>query len=87
MKFLSTSILLGILSGNVQNEYNLINSPTFAKEAGLTFVFENEDYPKNTEDGIIRNVIKISIRDEILPSVCIQGTADDDVGGIYMQKL
>lgn len=73
MKFLSTSVLLGILSGNVQNGYNLINSPMFAKEAGLQFVFSNEDHI-DVGGGIIRNIIQLSIHSEILPSVSIRGT-------------
>ena len=71
-KFLSTSVLLGILSSNVENGYNLINSPMHAREAGLNFIFDDDEMDVG-DDGI-QNVVKISVRNEVLPSVSIQGT-------------
>jgi len=69
---LSTSVLLGILSSNVENGYNLINSPMHAREAGLNFIFDDDEMDVG-DDGI-QNVVKISVRNEVLPSVSIQGT-------------
>lgn len=61
MKFLSTSVLLGILSGEVQNGYNLINSPLYAQEAGMNSSFEVSDKIsiRNSGDD---NTVTISIR-------------------------
>lgn len=72
MKFLSTSVLLGILSGSMQNGYNLINSPLYAKEAGLTFFFDECD--KINVNNIFRNIIKISVNNNEIPFVSVQGT-------------
>ncbi|XKL67849.1 hypothetical protein PGB90_003340 [Kerria lacca] len=77
MKFLSTSVLLGILSGSMQNGYNLINSPLYAKEAGLTFFFDECD--KINVNNIFRNIIKISVNNNEIPFVSVQGTIIEDV--------
>lgn len=71
MKFLSTSILLGILSGNQKNGYNLINSPLFAEEAGLEAVVDGKS---TTElEMNVQNIVKISVSNVSLPSLHVQG--------------
>lgn len=72
MKFLSTPILLGILSGNAQSRCNLINSPLFAKEAELNVKFEGEHHTDIRDDGT-RNLVKISVGNEVLSLINIQG--------------
>lgn len=59
MKFLSASVLLGILSDDVHREFNLVNSTFYAAETGLNFSFDTNDNPcsKNSE----KNIIKISL--------------------------
>lgn len=61
MKFLSTSVLLGILSGEVQNGYNLINSSLYAQEAGLNSSFETNDKISILHNGD-ENTVTVSIR-------------------------
>lgn len=64
MKFLSTPVLLGVLSGNVQNGFNLINSPLYAKEAGLSFFFEEFADKINIVNIKTPNVLKIYVQNE-----------------------
>lgn len=73
MKFLSTSVLLGVLSGNVQNGYNLINSPLYAKEAGLNFFFEEFNDKIKIVNYTNRNVLKISVYNDTIPLFSAEG--------------
>lgn len=60
MKFLSASVLLGILSDDVHRGYNLINSAFYAAETGLNFSFDTSDNP--CDKNLIKNIVKISLR-------------------------
>lgn len=69
MKFLSTSVLLGILSGEVQNGYNLINSSLYAQEAGMNSSFEVSDKISILNSGDDNTVtIKIRINNSCIVS-------------------
>ena len=73
MKFLNTPVLLGVLSGKVENGYNLINSPMYAKEAGFATIFKTDESMKVDN---VRNTIEIMVRNEVEPSFSIRGTSD-----------
>ncbi|XP_065219823.1 D-3-phosphoglycerate dehydrogenase-like [Planococcus citri] len=79
MKFLSTSVLLGLLSGNIQNGYNLINSPLYAKEAGLNFFFEEFNDKIKIVSITNRNILKISAHNDTVPLFSAEGTVIDNV--------
>ncbi|KAK7601662.1 hypothetical protein V9T40_009103 [Parthenolecanium corni] len=84
MKFLSTSVLLGILSGEVQNGYNLINSSLYAQEAGLNSSFETNDKISILHNGD-ENTVTVSIR---INNSCIasaKGTVVEDIP--YLLKI
>lgn len=72
MTFLNTSVLLGILSGNEENGYNLINSPLYAKEAGLKVVVEGTNKKDDRYDNVL-NVLEISITNDNLPPLRVEG--------------